>query len=879
MSARRQTAVGTSTVEALTLSPPGRLARWLPAAAVIVLGCATIALSRAIDERLVKSRIERTTLEATLLSDEIGLVLDAAGKSFARVARRVGDGTYGSEASWQRDVREYLADVNNPDAAVRVFGPGFLARWTIDGVGPSPDLALGLASATVEARELGHTAVMRPTETQPGFWTFRLAAPIPDGGVVAANLSIPALLEPLLHHSPYALTLEADGEVVYRRGTPSPEARLITRPVPVPGATWRVHVAPSAAQVAQARSPLGSVLLIVGLLLSGAVGWGLVLNRRSTERAERIRESALALEREVAARARAEEDLRATTALQRAILQHANSIIVSIDLQGRVQSFNRTAERLLGYRAEEMIGRALPEIFDADEVAARAHALSQVLERPVAPGLDVFVATLEPGQPTRSDWTHVARDGRRFPAEMSLDAILDAEGVVTGYVAVSTDITERRHADLLRRWAEESLRRAEELLHNVLDASSNGIVATRTHRGADGAIDDFEVLLVNPAAERLLERGASSLVGRMLRQEMGGDTDGSIFAALVRTAESRQPAEFETRYVRDELDLWVRVSLAPIADGVAVTFEDISLRKRAEEDAAEYIAELERSRDQIHQQSVLLQWQADELIKARDEALAGAREMETALKMQADFVSFASHQLRTPLAGIKWLLELAIEEPDAEGELRSYLVDSLTSAERLISLVNDLLDVARLEGGRAIAAPARVDLGALCRDLIAQLTPNLEQRGHALATSGLDADHPVFADGAMLQQAIQNLLSNAIKYTPDGGRLQLHVTRREDAVDLMVEDNGLGVPEAARPRLFEKFFRADNVQTVETEGTGLGLFMVRLILEKFGGRLWYEPGTGGLGSRFLFSLPVLREGVDGEASPDRGGRPRAATRV
>src|SRR5690606_2204247 len=107
-----------------------------------------------------------------------------------------------------------------------------------------------------------------------------------------------------------------------------------------------------------------------------------------------------------------------------------------------------------------------------------------------------------------------------------------------------------------------------------------------------------------------------------------------------------------------------------------------------------------------------------------------------------------------------------------------------------------------------------------------------------------------------------------------GGTISLRVVRDGPEALCIVEDTGIGVPEAARPRLFEKFFRAENVQKLETEGTGLGLFMVRLILEKLGGRIWYEPREDGTGSRFVCAVPV--EGVDVETDTDRRGRSRAA---
>jgi PAS domain S-box-containing protein len=233
-----------------------------------------------------------------------------------------------------------------------------------------------------------------------------------------------------------------------------------------------------------------------------------------------------------------------------------------------------------------------------------------------------------------------------------------------------------------------------------------------------------------------------------------------------------------------------------------------------------------------------------------------AREQfEAAVKMQADFVNFASHQLRTPLTGIKWMLELAMSEEDGSTDMRGFVKDSLDASERLIVLVNDLLSVSRLEGGRMIGTPVRCDLARLMRDVLADAQAVVRKSGHELAAAGLETEQPVMGDAQMLRQVLQNLVSNAVKYTPPGGRIDVAIDNDGAEVRCAVTDTGIGVPEAARPRLFEKFFRAENVTTVETEGTGLGLYMVRLIVERAHGRIWFEPADSG-GSRFLIALPL-----------------------
>ncbi len=224
-------------------------------------------------------------------------------------------------------------------------------------------------------------------------------------------------------------------------------------------------------------------------------------------------------------------------------------------------------------------------------------------------------------------------------------------------------------------------------------------------------------------------------------------------------------------------------------------------------------------------------------------------------QLKSDFVSFVTHQLRTPLSGIKWMLELAGKTPTISEELMSYVRDASDSAERLIGLVNDLLDASRLESGTLKMKPRPTGLADLTRSVLDEVTTLVRARGHQLSVEGVETAPRVLADPQLLRQVILNLTSNAIKYTPAGGAVTVRIGRENGVARWAISDTGVGIPAAAQARLFEKFFRAENAATIETEGTGLGLYLVRLIVERLGGRVWCESEEG-RGSTFLFTLPL-----------------------
>src|SRR5262245_15064493 len=177
--------------------------------------------------------------------------------------------------------------------------------------------------------------------------------------------------------------------------------------------------------------------------------------------------------------------------------------------------------------------------------------------------------------------------------------------------------------------------------------------------------------------------------------------------------------------------------------------------------------------------------------------------------MKSDFVSFVTHQLRTLLAGMKWLLELAAEEGETLPETLSYIQDTRESADRLIKLVNDLLEISRLERGELTITPQEFQLGVLTQNILEEVGPLIHEKGHRVSVTSADNVPPVLVDQQLMRQVILKLVSNAVKYTLPAGEVAFQIGREGSHLRWSIRDSGIGIPKEALPRLFGKFYRAE----------------------------------------------------------------------
>jgi PAS domain S-box-containing protein len=376
--------------------------------------------------------------------------------------------------------------------------------------------------------------------------------------------------------------------------------------------------------------------------------------------------------------------------------------------------------------------------------------------------------------------------------------LYDAAGAKLGAVLVQSDITDRRRAEL-------RLKESEARYRAIFDRAPIGILQT------DMA---GRILRCNPAFERMTGLSEPQLIDMPPNALCHPDERDDLSAFFRDVAAGRPgPRHLEIRCLR--------------ADGNYITVRlDASLMCDAEGAPCSV------------------------LCMAQD--VTEQRQLE---QMKDEFVSVVSHELRTPLTSIRApLLLLANRVVSSESPRGREVLDiAARNVERMVRLVNDILDIQRLTTGRLRMKPAPCDAAGVLDEAVETMRPLAEEAGVRLRVCGESL--PLRADATRIVQVLTNLIDNALSFSPAAGTVTLGVERREDEAVFRVSDEGPGVPAHQREMIFERFKQADATPTREKEGTGLGLAICRAIVEQHGGRIWVDEGATP-GATFRFSLPL-----------------------
>jgi PAS domain S-box-containing protein len=563
------------------------------------------------------------------------------------------------------------------------------------------------------------------------------------------------------------------------------------------------------------------------------------------------------------ARKKAEEALLKAGALQSAIFNSANFSSIATDARGVIQIFNVGAERMLGYTAADVMNRITPaDISDPQELIVRAKALSAELGTPITPGFEAMVFKASRGIEDIYELTYFRKDGSRFPAVVSVTALRDAHGAIIGYLLIGTDNTARKQVEDERMKLDQRLRDQHFYTRSLIESNIDALMTTDPR----GIITD-----VNKQTEALTGCTRDELIGAPFK---------NYFTDAARAEAGINGVLAEGKVTNYELTARARDGTLTVVSYNATTFHDRDRRLQGVFAAARDMTELKRFEQTLQQKNA---------------------ELEDASRMKSEFLANMSHELRTPLNAIIGFSEVLRDGLMGEmtDQQRGFIGDIFSSGKHLLSLINDILDLSKVEAGKTTLDLEPVQVSALFVNSLSIVREKAATRRIRVDVDASDDLGSIQVDPRKVKQILYNLLSNAVKFTVEGGRVMLRAGRVPRAavgrlsaawagrafpladsahgefLEISVTDTGIGIAPEGLERLFAPFSQIDSGLARKFEGTGLGLAMVKLLAELHGGTVAVESAVDE-GSCFTVWLP-LRAAEEGAPAPAKA--PAAATRA
>ncbi len=539
----------------------------------------------------------------------------------------------------------------------------------------------------------------------------------------------------------------------------------------------------------------------------------------------------------------AEATLKAAHEYVQRLIDSSLDMIISVDKDRRIVGFNRAAQETFGYSREEIIGRHVDVLY-ADPVE----------------GLNVHRTVLNESRFTE-EITNRRKNGEPFPTFLSASLLRDDKGEIVGVMGVSRDISERKEAERKIQTLVEAEREYNAGLRRLNEAVRKIAAELEPARLMQMIVDEG-VELTGVDRCSLLEPSADGkfLVARALSRPLEG-------LGISEISEFRFPVERSVSgraFIPDETvtsenylaESYTDPALAERFHIGSIVAVPLNIRGAVRavltfvwEDEAQQFAPVQLdlirnfvSHVEVALTNVALFQQAGEV-----EAL---REVS---RLKTEFVSLVSHELKNPLTYLVGYAELLANRDYPPDKAREMARTILREGTRLNEIVEDLLDLSRIESGRFSLKREPVNVFHLAREACDHFATTTDQ--HQLINGAPANLRPVMVDRSRTRQVLDNLLSNAIRYSPEGGKVSISADIRSGEIRISVSDEGIGIAPNELDKIFGRFYRTQQAERVTLKGSGLGLAVCKAIAEAHGGRIWANSAGVGQGSTFTVALP------------------------
>ena len=504
-------------------------------------------------------------------------------------------------------------------------------------------------------------------------------------------------------------------------------------------------------------------------------------------------------------------------ALQNAIFNSANFSSIATDEKGVIQIFNVGAERMLGYTAAEVMNTITPaDISDPQEVIARAKALSAELGTTISPGFEALVFKASRGIEDIYELTYIRKDGSRFPAIVSVTALRDPQGGIIGYLLIGTDNTARKQVEAERMLLDQRVRDQQFYTRSLIESNIDALITTDPR----GIITD-----VNKQMEALTGCTRDELIGAPFKDYF---TDPQRAEAGIKLVLG------ESKVTNYELTARSRDGKETVVSYNATTFHDRDRKLQGVFAAARDVTERKRYEQSLQQ----------------------------ANRAKSVFLANMSHEIRTPMNAILGFSQLMLRDRDLTPKQFQYLGTINRSGEHLLALINDILEMSKIEAGRTTLNLSTFDLPVLMKDLEMMFRIRTDEKKLSFSVQMIGGvPQYIVADINKLRQVFINVIGNAVKFTEQGGigvRVRAdHEGRTGAFLQVEIEDTGPGISPEDQDKLFRHFEQTKTGQQAGT-GTGLGLAISREFVRLMGGTITLNSHVG-QGSVFVIRFP-LKEG-------------------